>query len=274
MKRIQKFKQLLRKGVFSDQVTAERLVFREFLVDLILNNYTEALEVEAESCLWKFVHYKFIEEFRVLLKKLVQKCKSQGLRGLDERFELKSVSSKFRLFLTESIGFYMQFIQRFVSKNGLDLDFGFLDMKRGVGVSTEPRADRTQLLLTVYYCLVCLGDLARYREGHADKKSGHWEFSKMFYTTALELLPDRGNAYNQLAVIETYQNNEFAALEMLFRSLAVKHAFSIAMENLQATFKKKRQQLQSGAVKDAMDVFQCSFIALLGSFISHGTYLD
>ena len=74
-----------------------------------------------------------------------------------------------------------------------------------------------KVTLTVHRSLIYLGDLARYRELHADRKEKRWSLSKSFYTLAVWLCPEIGNPFNQLAVIDTYEGNELAAVEHYFQ---------------------------------------------------------
>jgi hypothetical protein len=51
-------------------------------------------------------------------------------------------------------------------------------------------------------------------------------------------MPENGNSYNQLAVINTYQGKELSAIFMYFRSLVVKQSFPTALDNIKILLKK------------------------------------
>lgn len=83
------------------------------------------------------------------------------------------------------------------------------------------------------------------------------------------LVPEDGNSSNQLAVIETYEGNEFAAAEMYFRSLQVAQPFPSALGNLLLLFKKAERQINKTQM--AFD-FKTSFLGLLGCLLGEKRY--
>ena len=80
-----------------------------------------------------------------------------------------------------------------------------------------PKEIQDKVTLTVHRCLIYLGDLARYRELHSDRKEKKYSLARNFYTLAIWLCPDIGNPFNQLAVIDTYEGNEISAVEHYFQ---------------------------------------------------------
>jgi hypothetical protein len=162
--------------------------------------------------LWKTLHYKIIEDFRLRLK------------------ADKALVSSFRYFLTDSICFYLQLVQKLILVYDLDIVLPF-----PCYTPTLPRVlvpDKVPILMFVHRCFIFLGDLARYLQVHSDKRSKHWRLSKLYYQLALKLFPNYGNPYNQLAVIQTYENNHIAAVYMYFKSLVVEFPFPTALDNL------------------------------------------
>lgn len=90
--------------------------------------------------------------------------------------------------------------------------------------------------------------VARYKE-NTERKHRNFNLAKKFYTLALHLQPNFGNAYNQLAVLAVLENGadyELAAIDMYLRrfsifltvSLVVKTPFTTALDNLQILFGK------------------------------------
>ncbi|KAI8892498.1 Est1-type DNA/RNA-binding domain-containing protein [Globomyces pollinis-pini] len=76
------------------------------------------------------------------------------------------------------------------------------------------------------------------------------------------LMPENGNPFNQLAVIDTYQASEFSAIEMYFRSLVVKKPFSTAMDNLLLLFQKSSAKFETISDHTNSSHFQTYFITL------------
>jgi hypothetical protein len=92
--------------------------------------------------------------------------------------------------------------------------------------------------------LIFLGDLARYREQHRDGAAASaggggevgggrdWTAAAICYQLALRVLPSIGNPHNQLAVLATYDDDEFGALYRYCRSLCLARPFDTARDNL------------------------------------------
>jgi protein SMG7 len=132
-------------------------------------------------------------------------------------------------------------------------------------VTTVQRESRYAILAKA---LICLGDIARYREqynegggrpraGHEDgppaippkrngrnRRSGsasdaapiakerNYERAQRCYEQARLLLPTDGNASHQLAILATYKHDRFTALVQYYRALCVKQPFDPAQENM------------------------------------------
>lgn len=77
------------------------------------------------------------------------------------------------------------------------------------------------------YCLVHLGDIARYRN---ESKQ-----AEMFYRHAVSLSPSSGQPYNQLALLEASRGDKLGTVFHYARSVAVKHPFPVATANLATT---------------------------------------
>ncbi|KAJ3041342.1 hypothetical protein HDV00_009483 [Rhizophlyctis rosea] len=173
---------------------------------------------------------------------------------------MRNLTASFRSFLTEANGFYLSFISKL--KNRFDLDrvdhivLKKLDVVVDVDARTaeefvEPAA-KAKALMTCHRSLIFLGDLARYREIHLDKKEKNWAVAKLFYQLALRLIPANGNPFNQLAVIDTYEGDELGAVERYFRSLVIAQPFPTALENLGLLFRKARTRAENGKSKDEL----------------------
>ncbi|CAN1807223.1 Nonsense-mediated mRNA decay factor SMG7-like [Linum perenne] len=88
--------------------------------------------------------------------------------------------------------------------------------------------------------LVCLGDLARYKEQCEKPGRQKWSVPASHYSEATTVWPYNGNPQNQLAVLATYVGDEFLALYHCVRSLAVKEPFPDAWNNLFLLCEKNR----------------------------------
>lgn len=77
------------------------------------------------------------------------------------------------------------------------------------------------------YCLVHLGDVARYRNQNKQ--------AELFYRHAVSLSPSSGQPYNQLALLEASRGDKLSTVFHYSRSIAVKHPFPVAVTNLEKT---------------------------------------
>lgn len=77
------------------------------------------------------------------------------------------------------------------------------------------------------YCLVHLGDIARYRNQNRQ--------AELFYRHAVSLSPSSGQPYNQLALLEASRGDKLGTVFHYVRSVAVKHPFPVATANLAKT---------------------------------------
>jgi hypothetical protein len=126
--------------------------------------------------------------------------------------------------------------------------------------------------------LVCLGDIARYRElyneaggrpkaGHEDTvpakknprkrgdtpqipRSRNYDKAQQCYDQARSLVPHEGNPFHQLAILASYHKDLFGSLYHYYRALCVRQPYDTATDNLGTVFTKSLEQWKSRARKD------------------------
>lgn len=132
--------------------------------------------------------------------------------------------------LESASGFYITLLQELCNTFDVDLPF----RKRGnVFGQTTPNSDLSGLpqtsscLYVCQYCLVHLGDIARYRNQRKQAES--------FYKQAILVSPTSGHPYNQLALLEASQGNKLSTVFYYIRGIAVKHPFPGSATNLSCT---------------------------------------
>ncbi|KAG8993946.1 hypothetical protein FRB94_010245 [Tulasnella sp. JGI-2019a] len=160
---------------------------------------------------------------------------------------------------------------------------------------------REKKLLFVYKVLLYLGDLSRYREqynesngrprasqlGHTDDwkpKKGRggkkaaaagpvsprerdYSRATACYHQARLMLPDVGNASNQLAVLAIWSGDSFSSVYYCYRALCVKEPFQTAPENLGKTLHKavdQRRKGMGGPMEAESDAFRAEVVYLHG----------
>ncbi|KAJ1381876.1 Tetratricopeptide-like helical domain superfamily [Sesbania bispinosa] len=209
---------------------------------IILNDYTLSELQDVEYSLWK-LHYKHIDEFRKIIKK--SSCDGEGRKsGMPQTGVVQRNNDNhfkfFTLFLSEASEFYQTLIVKLRKHYGVPEEALFY--KKGwISTSIEP-----DVMLKCQYlchrCLVCMGDLARYKQQceNLDIQNHNWSVAASHYLEATRIWPNSGNPQNQLAVLATYIGDEFLALYHCVRSLAVKEPFPDAWNNLILLFEKNR----------------------------------
>lgn len=221
---------------------------------IILKDSEEVELQDVEYSLWK-LHYKHIDEFRKTIKKSSGNGESIKLVTTQNvgnvwRSDDKGIAG-FMSFLSEATEFYQNLVVKIRKCNRLPEDSSFY---KNVGSSTavEPKKmQKCQFLCHRF--LVCLGDLARYKEQYEklDDQNHNWSVAASHYLEATMIWPDSGNPQNQLAVLATYVGDEFLALYHCVRSLAVKEPFPDAWDNLTLLFERNRSSCLHSLCREA-----------------------
>ncbi|KAL1921930.1 uncharacterized protein VTP21DRAFT_10572 [Calcarisporiella thermophila] len=241
------------KKFFDKDTTIVRLSLRDTYLKIIFQDFEFAISKELEQNLWRYVYYKVFEEYRRLLKAVSDTSRAKSI-------EDRRILSSFRSFVQDATSFYQSFISRlaahfdlekvhpYVQKFGSsDSDpQGRLPITKGAEVNA-PEPVKQRALLSCHKSLIFLGDLARYREQFSDRPRKNFSNACEYYNQAHQLLPESGNPFNQLACIDSYHGDDFAALYHYFRSLTVKFPFTNARENVLLLF-RKMEKLSSGEV--------------------------
>jgi tetratricopeptide (TPR) repeat protein len=139
----------------------------------------------------------------------------------------------------------------------------------------QSSAERVGRLAILSKALVCLGDIARYRELYNESggrpKAGHeetplparknvrnkrggapgmeliprarnYDKAQQCYEQARLLVPYEGNPYHQLAILASYQKDLFGSLIYYYRALCVLQPYDTASENLGTVVNKALDQ--------------------------------
>lgn len=178
-----------------------------------------ALDRKVEQELWNlgFKNYIATLQSQAKDKKNPKRGESQALLG----WCLEAAS-----------GFYLTLLQEICTAFDLDLPFrrkgyvyGCTSPWKAVENLSVPH--KSSCFYACQYCLVHLGDIARYRN---ESKQ-----AELFYRHAVSLSPSSGQPYNQLALLEASRGNKLGTVFHYTRSVAVKHPFPVATTNLAKT---------------------------------------
>ncbi|XP_012278200.1 protein SMG7 [Orussus abietinus] len=134
--------------------------------------------------------------------------------------------------LEAASGFYLTLLQEICTAFDLDLPFrrkgyvyGCTSPWKAVEKLSAPH--KSSCFYACQYCLVHLGDIARYRNQNKQ--------AELFYRHAVSLSPSSGQPYNQLALLEASRGDKLGTVFHYARSVAVKHPFPVATANLAKT---------------------------------------
>ncbi|KAI0088293.1 hypothetical protein BDY19DRAFT_950147 [Irpex rosettiformis] len=209
--------------------------------------------------------------------------------------EYRRLLQRFRQFLSEEEKFWTQLVLRFRRHFALDESQTALttlgvvpesepDSKIAASVLPTTPAQRDGRIAIMSKALVCLGDIARYKElyneaggrpraGHEDgppaaastSRSGrgrrgggpaqadfmalprlrNYDRAQSCYEQARLLLPFDGNPSHQLAILSSYQKDVFGSLVHYYRALCVRTPYETAAENLSTVLNKAFEQYQA-----------------------------
>ncbi|XP_044461607.1 protein SMG7L-like isoform X2 [Mangifera indica] len=167
---------------------------------IVLNDYDQAELQDVEFSLWK-LHYKHIDEFRKRIKKSSGNSDNSTLAVLQSSAnEQKSNGNHiegFKSFLSEAVEFYQNLIVKIRRCYGLPEEYSFFE-KDGISMTAEPKKlQKCQFLCHRF--LVCLGDLARYKEQYEKfgSEDHNWSVAATYYLESTMIWPDSGNPQNQ-----------------------------------------------------------------------------
>jgi protein SMG7 len=287
---------------------------RQYLRLLLLHPYAPASK-DAETHLWMQTSYTFISNYKqriveldTALQSAPRQSKSNDGGGAHGPVEYRKLLRHFRQFLAEEEKFWTQLLTRCrrsfaldelhpalvtlgcVSQSGEEEGQDGGDAERRSGgrnhfqfppeedtssISPTNASQRAALLSTCSKMLVCLGDLARYKEqyneGGGRPKAGredgppamqskrnprnratadesrtrNYESAQQRYEQARLLCPSEGNASHQLAILAAYQKDPFGALVHYYRAMCVRQPYETAAENLGTVLKKALKQWKS-----------------------------
>ncbi|KAL8567088.1 hypothetical protein ACOMHN_027515 [Nucella lapillus] len=212
---------------------------------LLLMDLEYALDKKVEQDLWNHAFKNQITALQIQAKEKQNPKKAE-------------VQANLNLFLETASGFYMQFLQLICSTFHLDLPFRRKSSAFGVmKEKTQLRAKitppkRNSCLYICQYCLVHLGDIARYRQ--------QTEQAQTYYRHAVNLSPQNGQPYNQLAILEVNRNNKLSSVFYYVRSLAVRHPFPAAATNLEKFYTKLTKDTSEFKGKMAQNEFVNAFL--------------
>ncbi|XP_037665159.1 telomerase-binding protein EST1A isoform X1 [Choloepus didactylus] len=182
-----------------------------------------------DQILWKNAFYQVIEKFRQLLK--------------DPNVENpEQIRNRLLELLDEGSDFFDSLLQ----KLQVTYKFKLEDYMDGLAIRSKPlRKTVKYALISAQRCMICQGDIARYREQAND--TANYGKARSWYLKAQHIAPKNGRPYNQLALLAVYTRRKLDAVYFYMRSLAASNPILTAKESLMSLFeetKRKAEQME------------------------------
>lgn len=217
-----------------DRVSADGLdrmaQFRAELLGLyeqvILNDIELSDSQNVDQALWKNVFYQVIERFRQLLKDPT--CDNTP-----------HIRNMLLTLLDEGALFFDALLQKLQTVYQFKLE-EYMD---GMAIRARPlRKTVKYALISAQRCMICLGDIARYREQASD--SANYGKARSWYLKAQQIAPKNGRPYNQLALLAFYTKRKLDAVYYYMRSLAASNPILTAKESLMSLFEEAKRKVE------------------------------
>ncbi|XP_036360056.1 telomerase-binding protein EST1A-like isoform X2 [Octopus sinensis] len=201
---------------------------------IILLDLEVSIKQNVEQLLWKSVYYQLIEIYR---KQLAEEPSTRNV-------STESIKEQLFTVLDEGTSFYEGLLEHLQTTYNFSLT-PFLDTNG----SPPETCNRTVklALLTSQRIMICLGDIARYRELAND--STNYGRARSWYMRAQQLAPKNGRPYNQLAILALYTKRKLDSVYYYMRSLAASNPFMTARESLMSLFDEARKRAEASEKK-------------------------
>ncbi|XP_068187613.1 telomerase-binding protein EST1A [Antennarius striatus] len=212
-----------------DRMTQLRADLLGLYEQVILTDIEFSDSQNMDQALWKNVFYQVIERFRQLLK--------------DPTYDnTPHIRNMLLTLLDEGALFFDALLQKLQTVYQFKLE----DYMDGMAIRARPlRKTVKYALISAQRCMICQGDIARYREQASD--SANYGKARSWYLKAQQIAPKNGRPYNQLALLAVYTKRKLDAVYYYMRSLAASNPILTAKESLMSLFeeaKRKADQLE------------------------------
>ncbi|XP_009069030.1 PREDICTED: telomerase-binding protein EST1A-like, partial [Acanthisitta chloris] len=179
-----------------------------------------------DQLLWKNAFYQVIEKFRQLLKD------PQGENAQEIRNKLLQL-------LDEGSSFFDGLLQ----KLQVSYQFKLEDYMDGMAIRSKPLRKMVKYaLISAQRCMICQGDICRYREQAND--TANYGKARSWYLKAQQIAPKNGRPYNQLALLAIYTRRKLDAVYYYMRSLAASNPILTAKESLMSLFEETKRKCE------------------------------
>lgn len=306
----QSLKELLNTNdPYGKEVEFQRKKLRRQYLQLLLVHPHAPESKDAETHLWMQTSYAFITAYKRKVHELDQQQQSSQGPGHQKHVEHHKLVQRFRQFLAEEDKFWAKLVGRVYRTFALEEARPNLEVigipledeqtaQQGAGngghgrtqqlfpmeestprVESKTAAEKEARMSTLGKALVCLGDVARYRElyneaggrpkaGHEDggparkrnrkgpawienmSKARNYDKAQQCYEQAKLLVPHEGKPSHQLAILASYKNDAYLSLAYYYRALCVKQPCDTALNNMRLLLIKNLKESGMEATQD------------------------
>ncbi|XP_061595747.1 telomerase-binding protein EST1A [Cololabis saira] len=217
-----------------DRVSADGLERMALLRVDLLGLYEQVILTDIElsdsqnvdQALWKNVFYQVIERFRQLLKD-------------PNSDNSPHIRNKLLTLLDEGTLFFDALLQKLQTV----YQFSLKDYMDGIAIRARPlRKTVKYALISAQRCMICQGDIARYREQASE--SANYGKARSWYLKAQQIAPKNGRPYNQLALLAIYTKRKLDAVYYYMRSLSASNPILTAKESLMSLFEEAKRKVE------------------------------
>ncbi|XP_015250347.1 PREDICTED: telomerase-binding protein EST1A isoform X1 [Cyprinodon variegatus] len=193
---------------------------------IILTDIEFSDSKNVDQALWKNAFYQVIERFRQLLKD--PPCDN-----------MHDIRNMLLTLLDEGALFFDTLLQKLQAVYQFTLE----DYMDGMAIRTRPlRKTVKYALISAQRCMICQGDIARYREQATN--SANYGKARSWYLKAQQIAPKNGRPYNQLALLAVYTKRKLDAVYYYMRSLAASNPILTAKESLMSLFEEAKRKAE------------------------------
>ena len=188
----------------------------KILKKIIITDLDFALDRKLEQLLWNSCFKNYISHLQVKSKD--RRAKDRGSAQVTLSWFLENASG-FYILLLEEIRFAFSLSIPFLHSGS---PYGTTGEKL-VGEEVFPPSSASCNYIC-QYCLVHLGDIARYRN--------NIQQAETFYRHAISMAPSSGQPYNQIAILEANRSNKLSTVYFYVRAVSLSFPFPAAFINL------------------------------------------
>jgi len=240
-----------KQNIFHDQNSWTQLQeLQKLYKKLLLSDIEYSLEKKIEIDLWNYCFKDYITYLQLQIRNAKSNDKDKAHTavpsvlqthqgGMRRAAEIGGPDLNITLqwFLEMASGFFILLLEEICIE--FDLNFAFLRRNRfcfnnltSDGNETLSKVRKQELREKLEYicqfCLVHLGDIARYRND--------FKQALVYYRQAIEVSPKSGQAYNQIALLQAIAGNSLSSISYYVRSIELEQPFPAASTNLSKIF--------------------------------------